>query len=65
MLDYVTSGEGPSLGLLVHHTDAEREFAYDREGHIGVLDRGLEEADARGWVIVDMAAEWSRVWSGE
>jgi len=65
MLDYVTSGEGPSLGLLVHHTDAEREFAYDREGHIGVLDRGLAEADARGWVIVDMAAEWSRVWSGE
>ncbi len=65
MLDYVTSGEGPSLGLIVHHTDGAREFAYDREGHIGVLDRGLDEADARGWVVVDMAAEWSRVWSGE
>ncbi|WP_339947989.1 HAD family hydrolase [uncultured Albimonas sp.] len=65
MLDYVTSGEGPSLGLLVHHTDAEREFAYDREGHIGVLDKGLEDAEGRGWVIVDMKAEWSRVWSGE
>lgn len=62
MLEYTTSGDGPSFGLLVHHTDAEREFAYDREGHIGVLVRGLDEGPDRGWVIVDMANDWEQVW---
>ncbi|MDD9716711.1 HAD family hydrolase [Dinoroseobacter sp. PD6] len=62
MLEYTTSGDGPAFGLLLHHTDAEREFAYDREGHIGVLNRGLDEGPDRGWVIVDMARDWSRVW---
>lgn len=65
MLEYATSGEGPAFGLIVHHTDAEREFAYDREGHIGVLDRGLDEAADRGWVLVDMAKDWSRVYTGK
>lgn len=64
MLDYVTAGDGPSLGLIVHHTDAEREYAYDREGHIGVLNRGLDEAEGRGWVLVDMKADWSRIRTG-
>ncbi|MEC9433295.1 MAG: HAD family hydrolase [Pseudomonadota bacterium] len=64
MLDYVTAGEGPSLGLIVHHTDAEREFAYDREGHIGVLNRGLDEAGDRGWLLVDMKTDWTRIWTG-
>jgi hypothetical protein len=63
MLEWTTAGEGPRLGMLIHHTDAEREFAYDRDGHIGVLSRGLDEADARGWVVVDMAGDWRRVWS--
>ncbi|MHA3977600.1 HAD family hydrolase [Halovulum sp. GXIMD14794] len=62
MLEWATAGEGARLGLIVHHTDADREFAYDREGHIGVLDRGLDEADARGWVLIDMAEDWKRVW---
>ncbi|MEX0339925.1 MAG: HAD family hydrolase [Arenibacterium sp.] len=62
MLEYTTQGDGPSFGLLVHHTDAEREFAYDREGHIGVLNRGLDEGPGRGWVIVDMAEDWKKVW---
>ncbi|MEM8553829.1 MAG: HAD family hydrolase [Pseudomonadota bacterium] len=62
MLEYATSGDGPAFGLLVHHTDAEREFAYDREGHVGVLVRGLDEGPERGWVIVDMANDWSQVW---
>lgn len=62
MLEYTTAGEGPRFGLLLHHTDADREFAYDREGHIGVLDRGLDEGPERGWVIVDMATDWTRVW---
>jgi hypothetical protein len=63
MLEWTTAGDGPRFGMLVHHTDAEREFAYDREGHIGVLDRGLDEAGDRGWIIVDMAADWERVWA--
>ena len=64
MLEWTTAGAGPRFGLLIHHTDAEREAAYDREGHIGVLSRGLDEADARGWTVVDMAKDWSRVWTG-
>ncbi|MEQ3726340.1 MAG: HAD family hydrolase [Tateyamaria sp.] len=62
MLEYTTAGDGPRFGLLVHHTDAEREFAYDRDGHIGVLNRGLDEGPDRGWVIVDMANDWTQVW---
>ncbi|WP_120499806.1 HAD family phosphatase [Roseovarius sp. EL26] len=64
MLEWSTAGEGPRLGILVHHTDSEREWAYDREGHIGVLNRGLDEAAERGWVLVDMANDWSRVFTG-
>lgn len=62
MLEYATTGTGPSFGLLVHHTDSDREFAYDRDGHIGVLSRGLDEGPERGWVIVDMANDWGDVW---
>jgi hypothetical protein len=62
MLEWTTAGDGPRFGLLVHHTDAEREFAYDREGHIGVLNRGLDEAAGRGWLLVDMAEDWEQVW---
>lgn len=61
MLEWTTAGEGARLGLLVHHTDAEREWAYDRESHIGKLDRGLDEGPAKGWVIVDMKSEWEQV----
>ncbi|WP_425090233.1 HAD family hydrolase [Tropicimonas sp. S265A] len=61
MLEYTTAGDGPRFGMLLHHTDAEREFAYDREGHIGVLNRGLDEGPDRGWVIIDMAEDWLRV----
>lgn len=59
MLEWTTSGQGPSFGLYVHHTDADREYAYDREGHIGVLDRGLDEGPERGWVFADMAKDWA------
>ncbi|GAB5374993.1 MAG: HAD family hydrolase [Acuticoccus sp.] len=65
MLEWTTAGEGPRFGLLVHHTDAEREFAYDRDSHVGKLDRGLDEADARGWLVVDMAADWATVWPAD
>ncbi|WP_422038663.1 HAD family hydrolase [Roseibium sp.] len=64
MLEWATAGEGPSLGLIVHHTDGEREWAYDRDSHVGKLVRGLDEAETRGWLLVDMAEDWKRVWSG-
>ncbi len=61
MLEWTTAKEGPSFGLLIHHTDAEREWAYDRDSHVGRLDRALEEAPQRGWTVVDMQADWDQV----
>lgn len=58
MLEWTTSGAGARLGVIIHHTDGEREWAYDRDSHIGRLGRGLDEAQARGWVVVDMKEEW-------
>jgi phosphoglycolate phosphatase-like HAD superfamily hydrolase len=63
MLEWSTAGAGPRLGIIVHHTDAKREWAYDRESHIGRLERGLDEGPGRGWVIVDMARDWARIYS--
>ena len=63
MLEYVTTGEGPGLGVMLHHTDAAREWAYDRESHIGKLVRGLDDAEAQGWVVIDMAADWETVFA--
>lgn len=64
MLHWSTSGDGPRLGLILHHTDAGREFAYDRDSHIGRLDRGLDEGPGLGWVIIDMAEDWNRIYAG-
>jgi hypothetical protein len=61
MLRYVTAGPGLTLGLIVHHTDADREYAYDRESPVGQLVRALDEAPARGWRVVDMRRDWNRV----
>ncbi len=65
MLEWSTAGDGPRFGLIVRHTDAEREWAYDRESHIGRLVRGLDEGPDRGWLIVDMAKDWARVFPAE
>lgn len=65
MLEWTTAGDGPRFGMLVHHTDAKREFAYDRDSSFGKLDEGLDAAQAKGWTVIDMAKDWSRVWSGE
>ncbi len=62
MLEWATAGDGPRFGLIVHHTDSAREYAYDRDSHIGRLERGLDEGPDRGWLIVDMSKDWSRVW---
>ena len=65
MLQWTAAGDGPSFCLYVHHTDADREWAYDRESHVGRLDKGLGEAQARGWTIVDMKNDWQRVFPFE
>jgi len=62
MLQWTTTGEGPRLGVIVHHTDAEREWAYDRKSHVGQLDQALDEAPDRGWVVVDMKADWEVIY---
>jgi hypothetical protein len=65
MLEWSTAGEGPRFGMIVHHTDAAREWAYDRDSHIGRLARALDEAPAKGWLVVDMAKDWRIVWPAE
>jgi len=62
MLQWTTSGSGKRLGLLVHHTDAEREWAYDRDSSEGRLDRGLDEAEENGWLVIDMARDWQVIY---
>ncbi|WP_171207436.1 MULTISPECIES: HAD family phosphatase [unclassified Ruegeria] len=64
MMEWTTAGDGARLGILVHHTDAEREWAYDRDSAIGRLVDGLDKGPDMGWVIVDMAQDWSRVYTG-
>ena len=58
MLQWTTGGNGPRFSALVHHTDAEREWAYDRASHVGRLDKALDEATARGWTIFNMKEDW-------
>jgi phosphoserine phosphatase len=62
MLEWTTSAKGLRLGVLVHHTDAEREWAYDRDSRVGRLVRGLDESAARGWLVVDMKRDWKVVY---
>ncbi len=61
MLQWVAAGSGARFCLYVHHTDAEREWAYDRNSSIGGLDKGLDEAGRNGWTIVDMKHDWRRI----
>ena len=58
MLQWTAAGEGPRLMLLVHHTDAVREYAYDRQSSFGRLDKALDEANAKEWTVVDMKNDW-------
>ena len=62
MLEYTTSGPGRRVALIVHHTDADREWAYDRASHIGKLERGLDEAGPRGWIVADMKRDWKTIY---
>jgi hypothetical protein len=61
MLQWTTAGPGMRFGLIVHHTDSEREWAYDRKSHIGRLDKALDEAGAKGWTVFDMKKDWEVV----
>jgi len=61
MLQWTAAGKGPRFCLYVHHTGAEREWAYDRKSAVGRLDKGLDEARARGWTIASMKDDWKVV----
>jgi len=61
MLQWATLSGGRCFGLIVHHTDAEREYAYDRQSPIGKLDKALDAATANKWTVVDMKKDWKRI----
>jgi hypothetical protein len=61
MLEWTAGGPGPRFMLLVHHTDAEREYAYDRKSPVGTLNKAWDEAVAKGWTVVDMKNDWKQV----
>jgi phosphoglycolate phosphatase-like HAD superfamily hydrolase len=63
MLQWTCLADGPRFCLYVHHTDAEREWAYDRQSSIGQLDKGLDEANAKGWTVVSMKDDWRTVFA--
>jgi phosphoglycolate phosphatase-like HAD superfamily hydrolase len=62
MLQWTTSGSGARFGMIVHHTDAEREWAYDRDSAVGRLDEALNDAKANGWTVVDMKKDWKVIY---
>jgi hypothetical protein len=65
MLQWTTVGNGARFALLVHHNDATREWAYDRNPSIGQLDKALDVAEAKGWTVVDMKNDWRCVFPFE
>ncbi len=65
MLQYSASSARPNLQILVHHDDAVREYAYDRQSKIGRLDKALDEAQARGWTVVSMKSDWKTVFAAK
>ncbi|MFA5098274.1 MAG: HAD family hydrolase [Candidatus Margulisiibacteriota bacterium] len=63
MMQWTAAGSGPSFCMYIHHTDAKREWAYDRKSAVGRLDKGLDMAKANGWTVVDMKKDWRTVYS--
>ena len=63
MLEWTTAGSGPRFGLIVHHTDGIREAAYDRDSSVGRLDTALDQANDRGWTVVDMKHDWKVIYA--
>jgi len=64
MLEYTCAGTGARFCLYVHHDDAAREYAYDREDRLAKLDKGLDEAEAKGWTVVSMKNDWKTIYPG-
>ena len=62
MLQWTAAGDGARFALIVHHTDADREWAYDRKSSIGKLDKALDEATAKGWTVVSMKDDWKTIY---
>ncbi|MCU0345143.1 MAG: hypothetical protein MUF28_15125 [Ignavibacterium sp.] len=62
MLQWTAAGEAKRLMVYIHHTDADREWAYDRESHIGRLNKGMDEAIEKGWTVVDMKNDWKVIY---
>jgi phosphoglycolate phosphatase-like HAD superfamily hydrolase len=65
MLQWTTAGKGARLALIVHHTDANREWAYDRNSSVGRLDKALDDAKVKGWSVVDMKNDWKAIFPFE
>ncbi|MBN9671249.1 HAD family hydrolase [Roseibium aggregatum] len=65
MLQYTTAGPGKRLGMFVHHDDADREYAYDRDTHFGRLDKGLDDASKEGWHLISMKDDWNQIFPGK
>ena len=65
MMQYTAAGEGKRFMLYLHHTDEVREWAYDRDSHIGKLDKGLDEANEKGWTVIDMKKDWKVIYPFE
>ena len=65
MLEWTTAGSGPRFALIVHHDDAEREWAHDRTSHIGKLDKAWDEANAKGWTVVSMREDWNTIFPAQ
>jgi hypothetical protein len=65
MLQWTFAGAGPRFCLYIHHDDAAREWAYDRESHIGRLDKGLDEAQSKGWTVVSMKNDWKTIYPSD
>ena len=62
MLQWTAAGEGKRFMGIVHHTDADREYAYDRDSHLGTLNKAWDEATERSWTVVDMARDWKTIY---
>ncbi len=65
MLEWATTGPGRTLGMIVHHDDATREFAYDRDSQFGHLDKAMDDAAKQGWVLISMKDDWARIFPDE
>jgi len=65
MLEYTSKGDGPRLGMIIHHTDSVREYAYDKDSPFGHLSKALDDGPKNKWVIVNMKTDWKVIFPFE